>query len=140
MTRAAWLALVAAVAGLGLAAPARAATCTKELRPPEFAGSAPFSMTCGTVEVTLRPIESEMFYHRWLVNLDVRSIGTDGEARVNLAAFDALGDLIGAHGVAARDLHVRPRSMVFRMEAMYRSTADTAKVLMSVSLPEKKSR
>jgi len=139
MTGGGWFALAAA-ASLGLAAPALAATCTKELTPSEFAGGAPYSMTCGTVEVKLQPIESEMFYHRWLVHLDARSIGSDAEARVNLAAFDAAGELIGAHGVAARDLHVKVRSMEFRMEAMYQSTADTAKIMLSVTLPEKKAR
>ena len=140
MTLAHRRALAAAAAALALATPLRAETCVKELRPDDFAGTTTFRMTCGAVGLTLQPIESQMYYHRWLVTMELRSAGAAAEARVNLAAFDADGKMIGAHGFAARDLKERTRSIVFRMEAMYRSTADTSKLVLSLSLPERKPR
>ena len=68
--RLATLALVTSAAAL----PAKGMTCTKELSPAEFAGARPYEMTCGTVAVSLSPIESEMYYHRWSGEFAVRSI------------------------------------------------------------------
>jgi len=126
------LALVAATAG------ASAASCTKDLSVKEFAGGAPFEMTCEAVAVKLLPIESEMYYHRWSGQFTVRSIRGDQEAKINLAAFDAAGDLIGVTSLLVRDIKTRSKTISFRMEGMYVSTVNTSKVLLSVNLPERK--
>lgn len=132
----------AAVGLVILAVPAEgsAKTCTKELSQKELGGSEPFEMTCETVAVKLPPIESEMYYHRWSGQIIVRSIRGDDEARINLAAFDAAGDLVGVMGLVPREIRSKSKSIPFRMEGMYISTVNAARILMSVSLPERKSR
>jgi len=130
-----------AIAGticLAAVADAQAVSCTKELTPKEFAGSEPFEMTCEAVAVKLMPIESEMYYHRWSGQLTVRSIRGDQEAKINLAAFDAAGDLVGVTSFVARDIKPRSKSLSFRMEGMYLSTVSAARVLLSVNLPDRK--
>jgi len=120
--------------------PARSMTCTHELTQEQFAGSRPFETTCGTVAVSLLPIVSEMYYHRWSGEINVRSIGGGDEARVNLAAFDASGNLIGVMAVVPRDIGRKTKSLEFRMDAMYVSTVNTSKVIFSVSVPDAKEK
>jgi hypothetical protein len=129
-----------AVAIAAAASPAHGMTCTKDLSPAEFAGERPYEMTCGTVAVSLLPIQSEMYYHRWSGEVTVRSIRGDDEARINLAAFDASGGLVGVMAVVPRDIGVKTKTISFRMDGMYLSTVNAAKVLLSVSVPDRKAR
>jgi hypothetical protein len=130
---AAWL------AGLAATADAAAKSCTRDLSPKEFSGGEPFEMTCEAVAVKLLPIESEMYYHRWSGQITVRAISGDEEAKINLAAFDAAGDLVGVASVFARDVKIKSKVFSFRMEGMFVSTANAAKVILSVNIADRRS-
>ena len=127
----------AALVLLGVVVEAGAKTCSHELTPNEMAFTEIPEVTCDRVAVRLMPIQSEMYYHRWSGEIQFRAIEGDGEARVDLAAYDGDGALIGTLGLVRRGIDRKTKKAPFRMEGMFSSLAEVRKIVLSVSVPNR---
>ena len=131
------LAAAVAIAALAGSAPAVAKTCTRELVEKEFAGPEIAELTCEIVSARLVSLRSEMYYHRWSGEIELRALRSGPDAKIALAAFDGAGNLIGTATFYKRGIDRRPKKFPFRMEGMFTSLADAKKILLSISIPDR---